>query len=139
MAEEIHVFNITSLIYLLAFQLFQTDEAFTVDGHKHTHTTSVIPKYYNIWKYLRLSFTKLNCYQCTLSLPSFPYSLLMFAWGREGCIGNKWVKSMWKLICIRYLKKKATKDKYENYLENIAILFHQCNTFVSLVAEVLII
>ena len=42
MAEERNIFNITSLICLLVFQLIQTDEVFTVNGriykHAHTHT-----------------------------------------------------------------------------------------------------
>ena len=37
MAEESNVFNTTLLICPLEFQP-QTDEAFTVDGRKHTHT-----------------------------------------------------------------------------------------------------
>ena len=38
MAEERNVFNTTSLVYALEFQT-QTEEAFMVDGRKHTHNT----------------------------------------------------------------------------------------------------
>ena len=38
MVEKRNVFNTASLIYFLSFQLFQTDEAFTLSGNKHTHT-----------------------------------------------------------------------------------------------------
>ena len=36
--REMHILNITSSFCSLAFQLFQTDEAFMVDGGKDTHT-----------------------------------------------------------------------------------------------------
>ena len=38
LVEKRSVFNTTSLICSLIFQLFQTDETFTVNGRKHTHT-----------------------------------------------------------------------------------------------------
>ena len=43
MAEENNVFNTTSLICTLDFQP-QTDEAFKVDGRKHTHTHRQVPR-----------------------------------------------------------------------------------------------
>ena len=36
--EERNVFNTTSLICSLTFELFQTDEVFTMNERKHTHT-----------------------------------------------------------------------------------------------------
>ena len=38
LGEEKNVFNTTSLIFSVAFQLIQTDEALMVNGRKHTDT-----------------------------------------------------------------------------------------------------
>ena len=37
LAQKRNVFNVTLLICSLTFQLFQTDEAFTLNERKHTH------------------------------------------------------------------------------------------------------
>ena len=38
LGEEKNVFNTTSLIFSVAFQLIQTDEALMMNGRKHTDT-----------------------------------------------------------------------------------------------------